>query len=363
MEINNKIKILYLLPERGSQGGMTAITSMYYKIGLFENPNIKHFNTSFKSSSKLFRLFESFSIKVKYIITLMKFRPDAIYVMTSSSWGFYDKCFYALIARWFSIRSIVNPVGGAFSHYYENYKIHKVLIEYFIKIPNMLVVGSTYWFNYYNRNFPQLKLSQILNPVDVSAFSEKGKKNSTNNIFRIVTVSNIIKSKGICELIELIDSMAGKYKFIQFVIIGDGELRPVIMKKLKHVIESKQLIVTGFISEDEKKAWLCKSNLFILLSHFEVIPISILEAMSASLPVVATDTGGIPDIVKSQTNGELVEIKNVEESIMAVEKFINMDAEEINSYCENSYEIVSGNYDIKTVVKKQIEILTSLVDN
>jgi glycosyltransferase involved in cell wall biosynthesis len=359
---NNKIKILYLLPEQGSQGGMTAITKMYYEIGLFDDPDIKHFNTSYRHDSRLLRLFESISTKIKYIITLLTFKPDAIYVMTSSSWGFYDKCIYCLIAKLFSVKSIINPVGGAFSHYYENSRIHRSLIDFFIKVPDLLIAGSTYWYDYFIKQFPDIQVEKVPNPINVQEFSIKRELRNDNR-FRIVTVSNIIKSKGIVELSQVIDIICKNYNNVDFVVMGEGEMRPVMERELGQWIEKNRLLITGFVSEAKKIEWLNKSDLFILLSHFEVLPISILEAMSSSLPVVATYTGGIPDVVKNGINGKLTKVKDSSEAIEAVSEFVIMNSSDLINMGRNSFNIVENNYDVSKIAEKHKYLLGMLVNN
>jgi glycosyltransferase involved in cell wall biosynthesis len=341
-----------MLPEAGTQGGMTAITKMYYETGLFEKSNSRHFNTSFKSSSKLARTAEGLLMKLNYLWVLFHFRPHVVHVMTSSYWGFYDKSSYCLIARVCGIKSILNPVGGGFSDFYEGSSFHKRCVDITIKFPNTIVVGSSYWESYFKEKFKDIRVQNIPNPVNSAVYLRKNQAYKEENRVKVISVSNIIETKGIRELCLVIRELVKVVDIVDFDVLGDGELRPWLESELATEIADGRVKIFGFVSDEVKRDCLLKADLFVMLSYFEIIPISILEAMSASLPVISTNVGGIPDLVDEGVNGYLVQPTQTKEATTRLIEMCGLSSGELASFGKESYLKIQKNYDVSSVIQE-----------
>ena len=97
----------------------------------------------------------------------------------------------------------------------------------------------------------------------------------------------------------IVDKMPG----VVFVMAGDGSLRRVIERFIgKHGLE-KNVILAGWRRDIPRV--LAAFDVFVLTSYWEGLPISVMEAMASSLPVVATHTGGIAEIINEPRTGYL----------------------------------------------------------
>ena len=87
-------------------------------------------------------------------------------------------------------------------------------------------------------------------------------------------------------------------------LIGDGSLRP----QLEHYVKDKGLAerVTFLGNRMDVSTHLAQSQIFVLLSDWEGLPISIIEAMRAKLPIIATNVGGVAELVTDYENGFLI---------------------------------------------------------
>lgn len=94
----------------------------------------------------------------------------------------------------------------------------------------------------------------------------------------------------------------------QFIIAGEGKLEHVLKQQAKTLGIDKQIIFTGF--RKDVPQLLTILDLFVVSSYLEGLGSSTLEAMASGLPIVATMTGGIPEIVIDGTNGVLVPPKD-----------------------------------------------------
>ena len=88
-----------------------------------------------------------------------------------------------------------------------------------------------------------------------------------------------------------------------------------------------------------------KVDLFINVSEFEGLPVSIMEALSYSIPVIATNVGGVNEIVKNDYNGLLISANpKPEEVANAISKFIDLSAEAKEKFNQNAFEFWNKNY-------------------
>ncbi|MGF9979020.1 glycosyltransferase family 4 protein [Viridibacillus arvi] len=126
---------------------------------------------------------------------------------------------------------------------------------------------------------------------------------SQNKIPKIVMVARFEQPKRQDLLIEVLSLM--KEQEWQLVFIGDGrEMEAAKALSLQHDIARR---VTFLGSRDDIKTQLQKADLFVLLSNFEGLPISILEAMRAQLPVIASNVGGVPELIIDSKTGYIVD--------------------------------------------------------
>lgn len=333
---------------------MTATTQMFYNAGLFEQPNVYHFDTKFKwHKHTLIRLFESPYLKLKFIFALIKYRPDVIFVIMSPYWGFYDKISYCIIAKLFGVKSIFNSVSARFTKFYESNPFNKLLVKLFIRVPDCVVLGTPYWYRYFRQNFPHIKLCEIPNPVITEEFNSTPKLKSEK--IRVVSAFRITKEKGIRELVAVIKSINERSDKFVFIILGNGNELSWVRTELAELIKEGKVELKGFLTGVEKNKAIINADAYIMLTHFDMMPIAILEAMAASLPIFSTNTGGIVDMVREGENGHLYEIGEVNK---VVEKLLFYEnyPDKLQVMGKISHQLVKNSYDIGIIIDKQFKL-------
>ena len=91
-----------------------------------------------------------------------------------------------------------------------------------------------------------------------------------------------------------------------------------------------------------------------MLTYFDLMPISIMEAMAASKPIISTKVGGIPDLIKDNHNGFLVNPREVNTVVEKIE-YLMLNHDVCAKMGNRSREIVVNNFDIKNIIKKHHE--------
>jgi glycosyltransferase involved in cell wall biosynthesis len=98
---------------------------------------------------------------------------------------------------------------------------------------------------------------------------------------------------------------------VKFLLVGDGVLRSKIERFIHKFNLQGSVILTGWRKDISRI--LSGLDVFVLTSLWEGLPVSVLEAMAASLPVVVTSTGGVGEIVKEDKNGFCVPICDIQQ--------------------------------------------------
>ncbi|GAB6078061.1 glycosyltransferase [Hydrogenobaculum acidophilum] len=148
-----------------------------------------------------------------------------------------------------------------------------------------------------------------------------------------INIGRLIDQKGQIYLIEAFKKVKEHIKDAKLTIIGEGELRAVLERKIKELNLDKDVILTGYQTNPYK--YLKNSKIFVLSSIFEGFGNVILEAMYFGLPVISYECPGGPGEILKNDFGVLVPPKDVDALAKAM---INMlsDKEKQNHYANMS---------------------------
>lgn len=134
------------------------------------------------------------------------------------------------------------------------------------------------------------------------------KNNIPDDAFIVGTISELHKNKG---LSYAIDALPFTPKDIHFIVMGEGEEREHLTKKIKESRLEKRVHLLGHVPE--ASSYLPLFDIFLLSSTKEGFPYALLEAGAASLPVIATKVGGIPELIHEKESGILIPPRNPKE--------------------------------------------------
>jgi len=135
----------------------------------------------------------------------------------------------------------------------------------------------------------------------------RGKLDLPKNRFLILTVRRLVYKNGLDTLIDAASSVIRDNPDILFVIAGKGPDANLIKKHTKRLGIDNNVIFTGFVSDENLPLYYGSADLFVLPSRSgEGFPLTVLESMASGLPVIATNTGGIPEAIRNSVNGILI---------------------------------------------------------
>lgn len=182
---------------------------------------------------------------------------------------------------------------------------------------------------------------------------------TVNDFPVMVSCSTLTTPKRVNLIAEAISKLSNiKLKWLHF---GEGTLRAKIETEANKLLlkkESVEFSLMGNYTNSDLLKFYSESPiaLFINVSSSEGIPVSIMEAMSFGIPVIATAAGGTTEIVKHEDNGYLLNvIATSAEIAKAITKYFSLIDSQRNEMSDNAYKIWNENYNADKNYKKFTE--------
>lgn len=160
-----------------------------------------------------------------------------------------------------------------------------------------------------------------------------------------------------CREPEVADDRCAERVTFRFVILGDGPERSGLENLSERLGLNACLSMPGFCAEPEKVLPLF--DIFVLPSLTEGVPVALLEAMSCGLPCIASDVGGVPDLLSG--TGIIVQGGNVKGFAAAAESFID-DEQKRSDFGRMARERIISQYDITSLGGGILEVFNKLLD-
>lgn len=164
----------------------------------------------------------------------------------------------------------------------------------------------------------------------------------------IGTMAELTKNKGLIHLIDAIHLIK-----LQTIIMGEGEDRKILEDKIKSCGLENVIFLTGFIPD--AKQYLSAFNIFVLPSLKEGLPYTLLEAMAAGLPTIATKVGGIPDIIQNNENGLMIPPADPISLTEALKKLMNDSATRIR-LGERARQTIKTKFALDAMIQKTVTL-------
>lgn len=235
--------------------------------------------------------------------------------------------------------------------------------EYFINNINCIFPVSKNGEDYLLQNFPNAKDKVDAAYLGVQDYGVQ--KSNKESDFYILSCSNVIPIKRIDKIISSLKLLKRNDIRISWIHIGDGtEFKKIqnLSKELKAININVKLL--GRLSNEQVIHFFRSHyiDLFLNTSYSEGLPVSIMEAMSFGVPVVATNVGGTSEIVQSGINGFLIP-KDFTDYILSnkIAKVIQMKVEnKIQTFRVNARETWKNKFDSQ---KNYADFWKKILDN
>lgn len=203
----------------------------------------------------------------------------------------------------------------------------------------------------------QSNSTTIYNSVDDKEFLKKKILNFNKETIKICTIGRFVEQKGYEYLIKAIPEIIKKKPNSEFILIGDGPLKNEMEYLSKELGVNQYIKFLGYRNDVSKI--LVNSDIFVLPSLWEGLPISVIEALASKVPVVATSVNGTVEIVESGSSGVLVRPKDVEELAQAIVDILENEKTAVQ-YAEEGYKTFNEKFTLSQMIDKTINIYNNI---
>ena len=284
-------------------------------------------------------------------------QEDAIDVVHTHG---YKADLYGFLAAWRSGKPVVatchNWVGGTAALGIYNH-LDRLALK---KFSALAAVSDEVAQRLLDSGVPAEKIKTIANGVDVQAFEhgEQPPALSVTGDKVVGMVARLDLQKGFKYLLRAVRELCNLFDGLKVVIVGEGPDRKAIEAMVEEYGLQSSVVLAGQLSN--MPAVYAAMDIFVLPSLNEGLPMTILEAMAASRPVVATRVGAIPKVIHDGENGLLVNPGNSEALRDAIASLLS-DPDRCRRMGEKAHEWVSRNYTSEAMALKYRQLYNEIL--
>lgn len=227
-------------------------------------------------------------------------RPPAIVAFSSAYGSFWERCVWLWLARRHRVPMLVMMVDGRFGEFYAalprwRQKLARRALENF----HTVIVQSESWRRFYRGLAPQANCAILPNGVDCDEFTPAPRAGNPRLV--VLMVGWLTPEKGVFDLLDAVKLMEGAGDRFVVRLVGPwhGNEAAIRARIAEHGIAKAIELVGPLNGRGEILREYQQADLFTLPSWAEGLPVSVLEAMGCALPIVATNVGGVPDLVSA----------------------------------------------------------------
>ncbi len=318
-------------------------------------------NKELKSLGKinLSKIYKNFLLYLRYLILLIRFKPEIVVVPVSQTTiGYLKDSIYLILNKIVNSKTIIILHGSKIDIWQKESNI--IIKKYFTYTLNYaygsIVLGNKlkYLFKPY---FSHSRIYVIPNGIDVNVIPAKNK----NKKLELCYLGNLLPSKGIIKLIDALKFLDEIKEKIVLKVVGIWNDKKT-KKYCIETVKNSRLPVT-FLGEKtgkEKYEILSNCDIFIFTPIMpEGLPLVLIEAMAAGLPIITSNQGAISEIVIDGENGYIIDPVTPQKIAEKIRYLIN-NPEIRLKMGDKSRSLYEDHYTAKTMVKNYSDLFLSI---
>lgn len=288
---------------------------------------------------------------------LIRNKHHGVIIFAGAGFSFYERVLMALVCRIFRVPDLFVIVDGHFLANAHAGFLRRVSTSLLLHIPKELAASGGKWQDFFREmGIPDRKVHRLHYwlSADFPIVSTPKKKDPLEPVC-FLFVGWMVPAKGIYELIEAIDILSRDERF-KISFLGGGTLLEEVREIINRRDWGQHVQALGWVDEETKRDVMSDADVFVLPSHAEGFPMSLIEAFAYGLPSIVTEVGGVSDSLKNGENGYLIAPKNVSELVDAMRSYIH-SPEQIERHSREAIDILNVNHHAARNSARYFEIL------
>ena len=287
-------KVLMVGPDRSVHGGISGVVNNYYEAGLDRLTDLCYIGTMVEGS-KWKKLLRAIKAYLQFLVKLPGY--DIVHVNMASDSSYRRKSFFVRTAKACHKKIVIHQHGGNFPEFYGRELSDKGRrrVQKVLSMGDAFLVLGTAWKEFFGTIIGQDRITVLPDAIQIPAREKK-----RYGVHKILFLGRLCEAKGIGELLTVMPGLRERYPDVHLYLGGIWEDRKLQERALSM---SDYVTDLGWVSGTEKQKYLRECDIFVMPSYFEGQSVSILEAMAYSCGIVASNTGGIPDMIIEEETG------------------------------------------------------------
>jgi glycosyltransferase involved in cell wall biosynthesis len=360
------LRVLMLGPELEQMGGMATVENLVVvhtpsELEIIHIPTHDYGSIIFRINLFLVAVF-----KTIWTLSTSTKQVDVVHILLSQRGSAWRKAILTLIVRAYNKPVVLHAQSSEFHVFFDNLpqQLQSLLRWIYQKCAHFIALSES-WQKYYMMSLGMDDSQVVVLPNPVQ-FPPDVPTRLASKPVKLLFLGRIGQRKGAFDLIAAFAALPNAHKTMaHLTIAGDGEGEQA-REKVKRLGLEASITILDWLNPEQRDTYLAKSDVFILPTYNEGLPLALLEAMGWGLPAITTPVGGIPELVTSGQDGILVEPGNIEQLAHAMRSLIEnedlrrsigMKARErveplnISNYCATLAEIYRSAIEVNTVLK------------
>jgi len=288
-----------------TRGGITTLITEILNSPLKDEFEFVYIESQAEDFGKLRKILLALQALWQFVRNCLQKRPALVYVHLGSNASLYRESVFIFLAKIFGKKVVAHFHAGDIDNYYPfQSRISQKFIRRALTLSDSIIAASEESAATLRNIAASANIFVITNAIDTSIFNNPATKRHDTDVVRLLFVGAVGKLKGERDLIKALAILrdGGKTNIkVSFLGYGAESLKTYCDESgISEFIE-----FLGAVSLNERIEFFQKADIFVLPTYAEAMPMSVIEAMAAGLPVVSTAVGGIPELIEDGTDGFL----------------------------------------------------------
>jgi glycosyltransferase involved in cell wall biosynthesis len=290
-----------------TRGGITTLTESILRSPLNKKYEITFIASQAEDFGIIRKLLLAVIAAVRFAASWVWKRPDIAYVHVGSNASLYRESGFILLARVLRRPVIAHFHAGDVGSYLPRQpQIGRTFIQWALGCSQKIIAVSRESAGYLKKMLPSTAIAVLPNVIDLTWLPEpiiRSDRMAGERRVKLLFVGSVGKLKGEKDLISALGLLQKRGIDLGISFVGYGAESLADLCKQAGISEMIEHL--GPVPMSERAAFYREADIFVLPTYAEAMPLSVIEAMAAGLPVICTPVGGVPEIINDGKEGVL----------------------------------------------------------
>ncbi|CAN5306841.1 glycosyltransferase family 4 protein [soil metagenome] len=344
------MKILITAPSLETSENVSGISSVVAQIIERSRHELFHFTTGRRDGEKINIgwVFKQIFIAPRFFRQIRREKIEIIHINTAlAPLSIVRDAILTRTANFAKRPVLLHLHGGKFfTQKFDNFFLKRLTNTMLRRAEKIIVLSETekdfieqYWKN--------LDVRILENAVSTENFEKRENKSSEKTI---IFLGRLHEDKGLKEIIETCLILKKEGFEFQFRCFGAGDAKDFFVAEMNKILGEK-FFYGGVVSGPEKQKELAASDIFLLPSHYEGLPVALLEAMAAACVPVVSDIGSIGSVIEDNINGFLIESQNVPQIVEKLKPLLS-EKTDLQNLQKRARKTIEEKFNLKYYIEK-----------